>query len=285
MNGKKNYNELELKDDFMFGKVMSNKELCRKILETLLETTISDIGYTEREKFIQITKDEKNIRLDVYVQDEEDRVYDMEMQQKHKEADISNLPKRSRYYQGMIDLNLLESGASYGELPDSYIIFICTFDPFGKGRSRYTFRNVCLEDNEVILGDKTAKIFFNTKGNEADISEEAKHFLRYLESKETGSELTRELDKEIERVKSNETWRREYMKSILFWQEERHEAREEGREEGLREGREKGIDIYIELCQEMSVPKEQAFRKLQEKYELNKEEAEGYLNKYWKETK
>ncbi len=88
------------------------------------------------------------------------------------------------------------------------------------------------------------------------------------------------------------------MKSILFWQEERQEAREEGREEGLKEGRkegkeeglregqikekEKGIGIYIELCQEMSVPREQAFRKLQEKYELDKDAAEGYLNKYWK---
>ncbi len=116
------------------------------------------------------------------------------MQQKHKEEDIKNLPKRSRYYQGMIDLNLLESGASYEELPDSYIIFICTFDPFGKGRSRYTFQNVCLEDNRVILGDKTAKIFFNTKGNEAGISEEAKFLLRYMESRQTESELTKELD-------------------------------------------------------------------------------------------
>lgn len=27
---KKNYEELEMKDDFMFGKIMSNKELCRE---------------------------------------------------------------------------------------------------------------------------------------------------------------------------------------------------------------------------------------------------------------
>lgn len=79
------------------------------------------------------------------------------------------------------------------------------------------------------------------------------------------------------------------MKSILYWKEEREEAREEGLEEGRKEGRrvekEKGIGIYIyiELCQKVSVPKEQAFRKLQEKFELDKEEAEEYLNKYWEE--
>ncbi len=76
MNGKKNYNELELKDDFMFGKVMANKTLCKKVLETLLETSISDISYSEREKFIQITKDKRSIRLDVYVRDDQDKVYD-----------------------------------------------------------------------------------------------------------------------------------------------------------------------------------------------------------------
>ncbi len=278
MNGKKNYNELELKDDFMFGKVMANKTLCKKVLETLLETSISDISYSEREKFIQITKDKRSIRLDVYVRDDQDKVYDAEMQQKHKEEDIRNLPKRSRYYQGMIDLNLLESGASYGELPDSYIIFICTFDPFGEGRSRYTFQNVCLEDKEIFLKDNTTKIFFNTRGNEADISEEAKFLLRYMESRQTESELTRELDKEIEQVKRNETWRREYMKSILYWQEERQEAREEGREEGRIEG----IKAYIELCQEMGLSKEQVFHKIQKKLNLTEETAKEALEKYWK---
>ncbi len=282
MNGKKNYNELELKDDFMFGKVMANKTLCKKVLETLLETSISDISYSEREKFIQITKDKRSIRLDVYVRDDQDKIYDAEMQQKHKEEDIRNLPKRSRYYQGMIDLNLLESGASYGELPDSYIIFICTFDPFGEGRSRYTFQNVCLEDKGIILKDNTTKIFFNTRGNEAGISEEAKSLLRYMESRQTESELTRELDEEIEQVKRNETWRREYMKSILFWQEERQEAREEGREEGIEKGKTEGIKAYIELCQEMGLSKEQAFHKIQEKLNLTDKTAKDSLEKYWK---
>lgn len=54
----------------------------------------------------------------------------------------------------MIDLNHLEMGMPYRELKECYIIFICTFDPFGKGMHRYTFRNTCQEDRETVLARK-----------------------------------------------------------------------------------------------------------------------------------
>jgi hypothetical protein len=49
----------------------------------------------------------------------------------------------------MIDLNAIEKGADYSDLPQSFVIFICTFDTFGKGRWRYTFENMCREDKEI----------------------------------------------------------------------------------------------------------------------------------------
>ena len=52
---------------------------------------------------------------------------------------IKNYRKRSRYYQGIIDLNMIEKGESYDILKESYVIFICTFDFFEKGRSVYEF--------------------------------------------------------------------------------------------------------------------------------------------------
>lgn len=39
------------------------------------------------------------------------------------------------YCQGMIDLNILEKGEDYRNLKKSYVIFICTFDQYGKGVS------------------------------------------------------------------------------------------------------------------------------------------------------
>ena len=93
----KAWEKLEIKDDFMFAKVMRDKKLCKKLLERLLQTKIKDIVYLEEQKSIDIEKDAKSIRLDVYIEDG-NRVFNLEMQTTNKR----NLPKRSRYYQGMI---------------------------------------------------------------------------------------------------------------------------------------------------------------------------------------
>lgn len=74
----------------------------------------------EEQKVIDITKDSKSVRLDVYVNDDAGTVYDVEMQT----TSSKDLPKRSRYYQGMIDLNQIEKGAFYRDLNKSFVIFI-----------------------------------------------------------------------------------------------------------------------------------------------------------------
>lgn len=230
----KQYDELELRDDFMFGKVMSNKELCRRTLEILLDTTIEDIEYPDVQKTLNITVQGKSVRLDMYVADEKDIIYNGEMQQYTYKA-ASELPKRSRYYQGMIDLNLLEKGIDYLKLNECYVIFICTFDPFGFGKCRYTFQNICIEEPGLKLKDQTTKVFLNTKGKRSeDISPELMAFLEYVDTLHATDDFTRELESEVERIKQNVEWRREYMKTFL------HER--EVREEGIRIGIEQGIE-------------------------------------------
>lgn len=156
----KNYEKLTLSNDFVFGKVMENSELCRKVLETLLQTKIDVLNYPQREKSIRLTAEGKPIRLDIYVKDEADIFYDAEMQNKNgKSLEYLALPKRSRYYQSVMDSEILKKGLHYSRLNDSYIIFICTFDPFGLGQYVYTFRNICEENPNLQLGDKTTKIF------------------------------------------------------------------------------------------------------------------------------
>lgn len=162
MNHKK-FEDLELKDDFIFGKVMSQKELCKETLEILLGITIDDIQYFDTQKSIDITYEGKSIRLDFYVTDNKDTVYDAEMQQESNTSTKKELPKRSRYYQGIIDLNLIEKGIPYSKLNQSFVIFICTYDPFNKGLYRYTFQNTCQEDTNIFLGDETTKIFLILK--------------------------------------------------------------------------------------------------------------------------
>lgn len=227
MNHKK-FEELELKDDFIFGKVMSRKDLCKETLETLLGIAIDDIQYSDTQKSIDITYQGRGIRLDFYVTDNKDIVYDAEMQQESNLSTKKELPKRSRYYQGIIDLNLIEKGVSYSALNQSFVIFICTFDPFGKGLYQYTFQNFCLENTDILLGDETTKIFFNTKGNLADAPEPLRKFLHYVETKEATNDFTQKIDSEVEHIKSNKTWRREYMKELLH----DFDMKESGKREG-----------------------------------------------------
>ncbi|MBR2257021.1 MAG: Rpn family recombination-promoting nuclease/putative transposase [Blautia sp.] len=140
------------------------------------------------------------IRLDLYVQDDKRRVFNVEVQTSSKK----NLPKRMRYYQSVIDINVLAPGVDYSKLKRSFVIFICSYDPFGKGRYIYTFENRCMEEADLLFGDETQKVVVNTKGNVGEISRELKEVLVYLdEGRATGS-YTQQLDDAVRTIKSSE---------------------------------------------------------------------------------
>ena len=228
------WENLRISNDFMFAKVMRNPELCKGMLERLLDIQIDHIEYPEEQKVIDISKDSKSVRLDVYLKDEKGTVYNIEIQT----TNSKNLPKRTRYYSGMIDLNAIEKGADYSELPQSFVIFICTFDAFGKGRWRYTFENVCKEDNRIFLEDGTSKIFFNTAGTKGNISEDAKNILRFIENNTAEDSFTEKLAQEVQKIKENKEWQVEYMTLLMREREKYKEGVEQGRQEGRQEGRE-----------------------------------------------
>lgn len=227
----KKYEELNFIDDFFFCKIlMKNKQLCKELLELILQIKIEEIVFTMEQKPIEITSDGKGIRLDVYVEDGSKTVYDIEMQPTMRK----NLPKRSRYYQGMIDLNLIERGADYKELKKSFVIFICLSDPFDEGLHVYTFENQCKELPGLFLGDETTKVFINAAGTANDISDEMRDFLDYLQGKGIKNDFTRQIDEEVNKARVHEEWRVEYMSLFLRDQEMREEGREEGRESKKR---------------------------------------------------
>ena len=198
---------LTITDDFIFGVVMRDPKKCKPLLEMILGVTINKIEYLEPQKSIAERYESKSIRLDVYVADDAGTVYDVEIQTESKKS----LPKRTRYYQGMIDLHILEKGEDYASLKKSFVIFICTYDPFGKGRRVYTFENRCIEDTSIALGDEATKIILNAKGTIGEVNEELGNVLSYMDGSAPNSEYTRALDKAVEEIRSDEKWRREYM--------------------------------------------------------------------------
>ena len=60
----------------------------------------------------------------------------------------------------------------------------------------------------------------------------------------------------------------------------RQESFEDGKEQGIAIGEERGIRIFIEDKLEDHVPEETIIHKLMTKYELTKEEAMEYIEKY-----
>ena len=99
----------------------------------------------------------------------------------------------------------------YTFLRKSFVIFICTYDPFGTDRYVYTFENRCREDLSIALGDEAMKIILNTKGRIGEITDELKDLLRYMDGFAPDSAYTKELDQAVAEVRTDEKWRREYM--------------------------------------------------------------------------
>lgn len=227
----KKFEQLEIRDDFMFSVIMRNPRYCKPFLECILGVKISHIEYPKSQETIDITADAKSVRLDIYVEDSENTVYNAEMQT----VENRNIPKRTRYYQGMIDLNILEKGENYKSLKKSFVIFICTFDLFGKGRHIYTFENRCIQDTSLSLGDDTIKIILNTKGTMDDVTPELKSLLDFIDGEEPRDEFTKELEAAVKTVRKNEKWRLDYMTLQMNYQEKYEQGIEQGREQSNRQ--------------------------------------------------
>ena len=212
----KPYEELGFSDDFMFGRVMQDKALLRDVLECLLQHPVGELMDVEPQREFKYTSDGKPIRLDIYTRDS-GKVYDAEMQNlNHKSIESLELPKRSRFYQSMIDTDHLHKTGRYKNLPESAIMFICTFDPFDMGKGIYTFKEICEEDRNLRLDDGTAKIFYNCTYKGKDLSDDLKSFYEFVDSGEAGSTLTEKLERAVQEARKVEKWRSEYMKEMVL---------------------------------------------------------------------
>ena len=230
---KKRYEELTFADDFLFCKIMqSNPELCRELTQLILGKRIGKIIKLNKQHPIEITADGRGVRFDIYMEDDANTVYNIEMQA----GTVTNIAFRTRYYQGMIDLDQIERGARFQDLRKTYIIFICLENPFPEiGLHKYSFRSVCAEQPQLELGDGVQKVLISASGTQEDVSEDLKSFLNYVAGKLPESDLTRKLEEVVAKAREHIEWRKEYM--TLLEIDER--MREEGREEGIKEGRAK----------------------------------------------
>lgn len=230
----KKFQDLDLNNAYLFAAAIQDEETCRLILQTILGKEIKSVK-VHAEHTLFYSTDFKSVRLDIYARDEMEVSYNIEMQNESSK----NLAKRSRFYQSEIDITALKPGEDYSKLKPSYIIFICTFDPFGDGLYRYTFRPYCKEMGQY-LEDGTQRIFLNTKGkNDSEVPKELIHFLHYIENsteeaaKENADETVNCLHNRVQDLKKNRNLEVGYM----YLQELLDDKKVEGIKEGQNAGR------------------------------------------------
>ena len=228
----KRWEDLTITDDFMFCKVMSDPDICKELLEILLHIKIERLVFQEPQKSFKLTSESRGIRLDVYVKDS-NRVFDIELQTTNER----NLELRTRYYQGVMDISELEKGEFFSNMKESYIIFICMFDPFGADMPIYTVKQTFAENDKLIFNDKTHKIFYNVKAFEKIANDvETKAFLEYLCKHQSTTKFTQSLETAVYRNKNNQNWRKDYMTLAYNLSLAAEKAAKKAREEGISLG-------------------------------------------------
>jgi len=231
------WENLTLSNRFLFYKIFThNLDVCKQLLEILLHIEIDHIEPPSGETVFDVDFDSKGIRLDVYTK-ADGRRFDLEMQT----VDTGELPKRARYYQGLMDIDTLKAGELYSKLPDSYVIFLCFDDIFNEGLPVYTFENRCNENHKIKMNDGTFKVFFNARKYDKMPSEEEKLFFKFLKNGMADSDFTRKLDSLVKSARHNAEWRHQFM----TWEQEVNLSYERGVEKGKQLGIQEGIKESI----------------------------------------
>jgi len=261
--------QINLSDFVLFLSVMKNKTAYRNTLSIILDEPDIQIREVKVEQVVLNKSGKRAIRLDAWALSEDERQFNMEMEN-HSEKD--SIPKRSRYYQGLLDTPILKSGkkTKYRELPSTVIIFITQEDIFKRDFAKYTFKEKCEEADDLYLEDGTTKIFLNMASKNG--SKELVSLLQYM--KETDIENPEilvkderiiELDKIVTEVKESEEW--EDTQMTIY-------------DMGIAKGNENGIKALIKLCHEFNLSAEEIVRQIAEKFELDEVTATEYYEKY-----
>lgn len=213
-------------DDFFFSRVMQNLDLCKRMVEALLGIKVKSVRVHQTQRQLKREKHTHGIRLDVCLEDD-DRVIVVEMQTANKKGFFW----RIRLYQGLLDTAMLPAGASYKSLKNTYIIFLCTFDPVGLGLPIYTVRQCYEEDLYKKYDDGTCKILYNAAAWASYEDAEIQAILKYMDTGQAQSGLTEDIETGIETERDTQRLRSEYMTYDMKLCEVRDETWEEASHE------------------------------------------------------
>lgn len=212
---RKKWDDADLTDDYIFNKVMLDKEICLELLRRILpDLNIKDIQYPNNQQELLLAPDAKAVRFDIYTTDERNNHYDIEMQVVNEH----NLAKRIRYYQAASTMEAYDKGKTYDFADDSYVIFFCNFDPFNLGFQCYTLHKHIDNAPEHIIKDGQTDILFNIPSTNHDVTPKMQAVLDMIAQRniEEPDAFVVKLKERMRKVKQNRKWRAEYMRLSMY---------------------------------------------------------------------
>lgn len=234
------FETLPLKHYFMFGQVFQNPKICQMFLEELFGWPIEKIKYVHREKDLTDSYFAHGVRLDIYIRNS-DLVYNVEMQSERDD----DLLKRIRYYQSSIDREELKQGVPYRDLPETYVIFVCDYDPVGTGRACYE-RQMTWKDEPLAYDDGTHVILLNSCYTRENTSSAILELLDYIrtndDAAEYSSELVNQAKEQVKAIRQDKGLGATYMLLESKMQEYMKRGEIIGLEKGEAIGLKKGLD-------------------------------------------
>ncbi|MBP2058764.1 putative transposase/invertase (TIGR01784 family) [Lactobacillus colini] len=223
-NSLKNWISEDITNDAIFGDVIGRKENCLQLLRAILpQLNIQKIVKIQRQKTISLKMLRKGTRFDVWATDDKGQNFDIEMQTSNDPA----LLKRSLFYLGRINDEQLLSGKKYGEIKNSYIIFLCTFDPFGYNEAKNEIIQVLERHRSQKLHSGQHIIFFNANAlDKSELTPDLRDFLNYMNGKiNSSSDFIKRLDKDRRKYINGREWR----SFMLDFKQFEAEVKEQGR--------------------------------------------------------
>ncbi|MGO5334015.1 Rpn family recombination-promoting nuclease/putative transposase [Enterococcus cecorum] len=250
-----------LTNDIIFGWIMKSEENCLAIIRAILpELNITSIVHKEIQHDITPVASTRGVRFDAVVQDDQKRYYDIEMQVEN----TGDLGKRARYYQSQIDNETLMKGQNFHKLKESFVIFLCAFDPFSYRLRRYQFHQYEDTIRNLRLDTHSHVLFINSKGTEGEVSNDLAGIIDVMNQKPNQTNpLASKLMKEIDYYNQDSEKRRELMDYATRLEDERligerigeKRGRKEGKIEGRLEERKEGVrNIIIEFKANQTAP-------------------------------
>lgn len=237
--------ELPLSNDFMFGAVMRREKICKLFLEALLQKEIKKVQFVDKQKDLTDSYESHGIRLDIYLNDENGTIYNIEMQTVNRD----DLLRRARFYQSAIDRNALEKNDNYRKLTDTYVVFVCAFDYFQRGFAIYEEEKCVKSCPDLKLDDGAHLLILNSKYTEGNADPAILEFLSFIRDNNLHasfhSELMTNVTTAVKEVRSDEKMEVKYMTLATKLADAHRDGWVKGHDEGVAEGRAKEQETII----------------------------------------